>query len=384
MERGTFQMMKTVNKTIILNKIRMAKRISRAAIAKETKLTPPTVSSIVKELIEEGIVQESSLGISNGGRKPMTLLINHDRYYMIGIDAGPITIDGILTNLSGKVIARESKPLYMVKENDQFLTILKRVIGSLLQYVNNTDEVYGIGVAMQGAVELETGTALVAPNLGLRNIPIKEELEKDFDIPVKVENDARAMAIGESWFGKDDSYKNIMAINIGRGVGAGIVINGKLYHGTRDLAGEVGHMTIDINGEVCDCGNRGCLQAYITGSAIVRRIIKLGHGKPIETGEDVFRLAEQGDKNAIDVFRETGKIIGVGLTNLIHVVNPEMIILGGGVMKAEKFILPSVQETINAHALTENAKSTKVVVTQLGDDATLLGAVALLLVEVFY
>ncbi|MDY0394571.1 ROK family transcriptional regulator [Virgibacillus halophilus] len=384
MERGTFQMMKTVNRTIILNKIRTSKTISRAAIAKLTKLTPPTVSSIVKELIEEGIVQESSLGASSGGRKPMTLLINHDRFYIIGIDAGPITIDGIVTNLSGKIIARESQSLSNVKNNDQFLHTLKSVIVSLLEAVDNTEKVFGIGIAMQGAVDLKTGTALVAPNLGLRDIPIKEELEKNFDIPVKVENDARAMAIGESWFGNDDSYKNIMAINIGRGVGAGIVIDGKLYHGTRDLAGEVGHMTIDINGEVCDCGNKGCLQAYITGPAIVKRILKLEHNESIETGEDVFRLAEAGDTTALRVFQETGRIIGVGLTNLIHVVNPEMIILGGGVMKAEKFILPSVQETIIAHALTENAKSTKVAVTHLGDDATLLGAVALLLVEVFY
>jgi N-acetylglucosamine repressor len=252
MRQGSFQWMKSVNKSIILNKIRTNAPISRAQIAKETKLTPPTVSSNVKELIEQGIVKESVLGESQGGRKPTMLLINHQAFYVIGVDAGPEIIECILSDLSGRVIKRSSSKLTTPITNDQFLSILKDCIHNCLQSSLSTmEKVIGIGVAMHGVVEVETGISLFAPLLRLTNIPIREELEKEFGLEIKVENDARAMALGESWFGDHGELDSMLAVNIGRGVGAGLVIDGKLYHGAYNIAGEVGHMTIDLRGDIC-------------------------------------------------------------------------------------------------------------------------------------
>lgn len=378
MQRGTFQLMKSVNKSIILNKVRTAEPISRAQIAKETKLTPPTVSSIVKELLEEGIIRESSLGESQGGRKPTMLHINLDAFYVIGVDAGPQRVTSILTDLAGNIIHRADKQLFTPITNEQFMKILKDAIRETIEASNREKrEMVGIGVAMHGVVNVETGTSLIAPNLNLKNIPIKEELEKEFELDIKVENDARAMALGESWFGGHASA-SMVAVNIGHGVGAGLVINEKLYHGVRDIAGEIGHMTIDLHGPRCTCGNTGCLQAFVSGPAIAARSRKEGL-----TGEDIAKLAKSGDKEATALLEETGKLIGIGLVNLIHLVNPEKIVLGGGVMKSEKFILPAIKETISSRGLTQDAKETNVSVTKLGDHATLLGAVALLLVELF-
>ncbi|AVR00412.1 sugar kinase [Oceanobacillus iheyensis] len=378
MQRGTFQLMKSVNKSIILNKVRTAESISRAQIAKETKLTPPTVSSIVKELLEEGIIRESSLGESQGGRKPTMLHINLDAFYVIGVDAGPQRVTSILTDLAGNIIHRADKHLFTPITNEQFMEILKDAIRGTIEAANREKrEMVGIGVAMHGVVNVETGTSLIAPNLNLKNIPIKEELEKEFKLDVKVENDARAMALGESWFGGHASA-SMVAVNIGHGVGAGLVINEKLYHGDRDIAGEIGHMTIDLHGPTCTCGNTGCLQAFVSGPAIAVRAPKEGL-----TGEDIAKLAKSGDQEATALLEETGKLIGIGLVNLIHLVNPEKIVLGGGVMKSEKFILPAIKEIISARGLTQDAKETNVSVTKLGDHATLLGAVALLLVELF-
>ncbi|MCG3418107.1 ROK family transcriptional regulator [Oceanobacillus jordanicus] len=378
MQRGTFQLMKSVNKSIILNKVRTAEPISRAQIAKETKLTPPTVSSIVKELLEEGIIRESSLGESQGGRKPTMLHINLDAFYVIGVDAGPQRVTSILTDLAGNIIHRADKELFTPITNEQFMGVLKDTISETIEASNREKrEMVGIGVAMHGVVNVETGTSLIAPNLNLKNIPIKEELEKEFELDVKVENDARAMALGESWFGGHGSA-SMVAVNIGHGVGAGLVINEKLYHGDRDIAGEIGHMTIDLHGPTCTCGNTGCLQAFVSGPAIAARAQKEGL-----TGEDIAKLAKSGDQEATSLLEETGKLIGIGLVNLIHLVNPEKIVLGGGVMKSEKFILPAIKETISARGLTQDAKETNVSVTKLGDHATLLGAVALLLVELF-
>ncbi len=153
-------------------------------------------------------------------------------------------------------------------------------------------------------------------------------------LEVKVENDARAMALGESWFGDQGEVDSMLAVNIGRGVGAGLVIDGKLYHGAQDIAGEVGHMTIDLHGEICECGNRGCLQTFITGPAIARRAMKgiVAHD-PI-TAEKVYELAISGNEEFATILKETGRVIGIGLTNLIHIINPEKIVLGGGVTKA--------------------------------------------------
>lgn len=387
MRRGTFKLMKSVNKSIILNMIRTSQPVSRAQIAKKSKLTPPTVSSIVKELIAQGIVKESELGKSSGGRKPTMLYINNDAFYIIGVDAGPQAVRCILTDLSGQVYEKTSCRLEFPITNDQFLNVLIENIHSILKSTTVTSEkILGIGVAMHGVVEAESGTSLIAPNLKLKNIPIKARLEEEFDLPIKVENDARAMALGESWLGGHGSSNSMVAVNIGHGVGAGIVSNGKLFHGASGLAGEFGHMTIDMNGRVCECGNRGCLQTVISGEGIVKRALeKIEYKGKLNTltAETIFERAQNNDETSIAVLKETGEMIGIGLTNLIHILNPGKVVLGGGVMKSRDYILPSIKKTIEERALTPQAKETEVTVTTLGKDATLLGAVSLLLRELF-
>ena len=280
---------------------------------------------------------------------------------------------------------RTSSPLNKPITNERFLSILKDNIYTILKSTEiSHDQIIGIGIAMHGVVDIETGTSLVAPILNLRNIPIKDVLEEEFNITIKVENDARAMALGESWFGGHGEAESMVAVNIGRGVGAGVVMNGKLYHGAQGIAGEFGHMTIDMNGTICDCGNRGCLQTFVSGAAIAERAGKqINQSKVTLTGKEVFEYAQKGNPLYRDVLHETGKVIGIGLTNLIHLLNPQKIVLGGGVMKSEEFIMPAILETIQQRVLTTEARKTEVIVTQLGDDATLLGAVSLLLVELF-
>jgi len=379
MRQGSFQWMKSVNKSMILNKIRKEGPISRAQIARETSLTPPTVSSSVKELIEQKIVEESDLGQSQGGRKPTMLVINNQAFAIVGVDAGPESIECIVADLAGKVLKRSATKLPLPITGQEFIAALKKCIEGVLE---TNEPVIGIGVAMHGVVDVATGTSLYAPNLGLSNIPIKEELEKAFGLEVKVENDARAMALGEYWFGNHGELASMLAVNIGSGVGAGLIIDGKLYHGSSDIAGEIGHMTIDLNGEICECGNRGCLQTFVTGPAIARKVTGRESKNPL-TAENVFDQAIGGNEEFAAILEESGRAMGVGLTNLIHIVNPEKIILGGGVSKAERFILPAIRETIEASALTPAASRTTVEVSKLGDDATLIGAITLLLVDVF-
>lgn len=381
MRHGSFQWMKSMNKSIILNKIRKDGPISRAQIARETNLTPPTVSSNVKELLEQKIVEERDVGESQGGRKPTMLVINDQAFCIIGVDAGPENIKCIVSDLAGKILKRSEIKLELPVDNTQFIDALKKGISMCLDGIPKSEnEVIGIGIAMHGVVDVEKGMSLYAPNLGLSDIPIKEELEKAFGLEVKVENDARAMALGEFWFGNHGDVKSMLAVNIGRGVGAGLIIDGKLYHGSSDIAGEIGHMTIDLHGEICECGNRGCLQTFVTGPAIARKV--KAQANPL-TAETIYELAVGGNEDYANILAESGRAMGIGLTNLIHIINPEKIVLGGGVSKAEKFLLPAIRETIEKSALTASASRTRVEVTKLGDDATLIGAITLLLVDVF-
>ncbi|MCR2823006.1 ROK family transcriptional regulator [Lederbergia panacisoli] len=395
MKKGSFQWMKSLNRTIILNKIRTDGPISRAQIAKETKLTPPTVSSLVLELIDKELVIESEQGESVGGRKPTLLVINSERFYIIGLDVGAKKIRAILIDLSGKAIDKTQTPIPSSISNEDLLTLIKGTISNLTS-THEAKEVIGIGVGMHGAVDVETGTSLFAPGLHLRDIPIKKTLEEEFDVPVKIDNDVRAMAFGEYWFMEEKKDENIVTVNIGNGVGAGIVLNGRIFHGKYDLAGEIGHMTIDLNGNPCSCGNIGCWQTLISGPAIAEIAVKQlelhsdgilfkmaeGDLTKIE-GKTVFEGAIAGDALSKKILEKTGEYIGIGLTNLIHILNPAKIIIGGGVANASPFILPKIKETILQRGLTSQAKTTPIYCSKLGSYGTAIGACALILGEIF-
>ncbi|WP_053217934.1 ROK family transcriptional regulator [Virgibacillus senegalensis] len=397
MQRGSFQWMKTLNKSIILNKIRTSGPISRAQIAKDIQLTPPTVSSIVKELIQQGIVRESAQGTSQGGRKPTMLIINSTEFYVIGIDAGPRTVKFVLADLSGGIKDEQITPVNRGITTQQFIHTLNEGVQRLISAQKPlADKIVGIGVAMHGVVKVEEGISEFAPNLDLHDVAIKRELEKVFDYEVKVENDARAMALGEAWFGSSSGVKSMLALNIGSGIGAGLMIDGKLFHGEYDLAGEIGHMTLDLHGERCTCGNKGCLQTVASGPALekrARRLVKEGKaaglaslagGKPEQiTGELIYQAAVQGDEDSKSILEETGTYIGIGLTNLIHIINPSKIVIGGGVSNAGDMILLPIKHTIEERALTAEAKQTEIAISPLKENATALGAVALMLTELF-
>lgn len=396
MKKGSFQWMKSLNRAIILNKIRTDGPISRAKIAKETKLTPPTVSSLVNELIETELIIESVLGESLGGRKPTMLIINSKRFHIVGVDIGPKMIRTVLIDLAGDAIIKQQTAIPAPINKEDLLHLLKITITELLNE-HADKEVIGIGIGMHGAVDVNSGTSIFAPNLNLRDIPLKAELEAEFDILVKVDNDVRAMAFGEYWLMSGQTNENMVTVNIGHGVGAGIVINGQLFHGDHNLAGEIGHMTIDFSGgKLCSCGNHGCWQTLVSGPAIAEysiERIKETRATSLHTfmnnrvehldGKAVYEAALLGDKLAIEVLLQTGEYIGIGLTNVIHMLNPTKIIIGGGVSNASTFILPIIRETIAKRGLTKQAKETEILCSKQGIYGAAMGAAALVLGDIF-
>ena len=384
--RGSFQFMKSVNKKAVLNEIRLNGPISRANIAKETGLTPPTVTNIVKELIEEAFVKESHLGESSGGRKPTLLQLNEEGYYVIGVDAGSNTIEAAVCNLYGHTLLRFENEIPKAIDREKFLNIMKQTIKKLLEDETvQSNKIIGIGVAMHGVMNIEEGISYYSSNSGLENVPVKYELEKEFGYEVLLENNSRALALGEFWFGGFKHVDCFCGINVGRGVGSGLVVNGKLFHGPQYVAGEIGHTVISVNGRQCKCGNKGCLETFVSSESIVKRAKKQISQAPENlTAEDVYHYAVEGNKEYIHVLEETGYYLSIGLLNLINTINPDTIVLGGGVMKSAEFLMPIIMDNVRTKALTSKVRNeVNIFVGKLDDDATLLGAAALVFNEYF-
>ncbi|WP_027108553.1 ROK family transcriptional regulator [Lacticigenium naphthae] len=387
MDRGTFEMMKLANKRLILNSIRLNGPISRAKIAKQTKITPPTVSKIVKELIEEELVKESHLGESEGGRKPTLLLLKEDGYFVVSVDASSTHLRVMISNLVGEILIKKEISQSSSLSKEKFLKELVKKIREIIKTsAVDSEKILGIGVAMHGVVDIEQGTCLFSSDSGLKNIPIKESLEKELNLPVMVENNSRAMALGEFWFGKNKKGDSFSVINIGRGVGSGIITDGTLSRGAHDTAGEIGHTTISMHGRQCGCGNKGCLETYITGEGIVKTAREEIENIPSDISpEKIYQLAKQGETEYIQVLEKVGEYIGVGIVNYIHTVDPEVIVLGGGVLKSQEFLMPIIKKTITEKALTDKLKKgINLYVSDLGENMTLLGASVLFLKKLFH
>ncbi|MGC7872951.1 ROK family protein [Desulfosporosinus sp. SYSU MS00001] len=394
---GSFQGMKSLNKSTILNVVRQYGPISRARIAKLTKLTPPTVTNLVSELIESKLVIEGTLGESTGGRKPILLRINSSAFYVIGVYAGAKRLKAVTANLDGKIIEEFETRYAANQTREQFLQTLEKAVQNVIDKTHQQKESFlGIGVGMHGLVDPEQGLSLFAPHLNLRNLPIKSFLENRFQLPVEVENDVRAQALGESWFGKGVGIQNFICVHIGTGVGAGIIIDNKLYRGSSFTAGEIGHTTIDSNGPKCSCGNYGCLETLVGGAALARRAqqaIRLGkesileewvHGDLDEiSAEMLCKAAQNGDPVAAEVLGDTGRYLGIGLANLINILNPALIILSGGVSRAEHYLLNPLIDTLEKRALTKPANTVKIAISELGKNSIPIGAFTLVLYKLF-
>lgn len=389
--------MKTLNKSAILNVIRLHSPISRADIAKLTKLTPPTVTNLVGELIQSNLVVETDLGESTGGRKPILLRINSSAFYVVGVVAGSKRVKAVTTDLNGQVVHQVQNKYPANPSVEQFFQTLTCTITQIFQETDPKRDAYlGIGVGMHGLVDPNQGLSIFAPNLNLRNMALKSHLEQSFSLPVEVENDVRALAMGESWFGQGQGLADFICVHLGTGVGAGIILNNRLYRGATYTAGEIGHTTIDINGPKCSCGNYGCLESLAGGPALARRAqqsISLGKRSLIEDlvqgdpdkidGEIIYQAAQEGDTLAIEVLADTGRYLGIGIANLINTFNPSRIILSGGVARAGQFILEPLIDTVEKRSLTTPVEAVSIVISNLGGNAMAIGASTLLLQRLF-
>ena len=308
----------------------------------------------------------------------------------IGIDVGGTNVKIALVDKSGKIIYSNSVPTYAKMGYEYTVNNIKQAIKDLMKETNTTaKDIDGIGFDFPGQVDYKTCVVKLAPNIpGWVNVPIAQMIEEEFHIPTRIDNDVRCAALGEMKFGAGQGCENFVCITVGTGIGSGLVVNGQLVRGASNAAGEIGHIKLQMkDGLICGCGDTGCLEAYASGPSIVamaQDYIKGGKSTKFremaaaEGGEItpymVAKAAEAGDPVAKRIFAIVGEYIGIGLTSVINLLNPEKVIIGGGVAEAGDLLLDPIRKTIKERAMVVAGSAVEIVPAQLGNSAGVIGA----------
>jgi glucokinase len=274
---------------------------------------------------------------------------------------------------------------------DRIVGLIEGVVLDTIAETNSSRrDVIGVGVGAPGPLDREKGLVVVAPNLGWRNFPLRDRISDRLRLPVTLDNDANCATVGEWWQGAARGGTNVVGMTIGTGIGGGLIIDGKLFHGASDVAGEIGHTTIDLNGRHCKCGNYGCLEAYASGPAIATRarevlvreetaslLPSLVGGKlDAITAETVYKAAQQGDAVASEIVRDTARYLGAGIANLLNILNADVVVVAGGVTQAGDALFVPLRAEVRRRAFRPAVDATRIVAGELPGTAGVVGAVA--------
>ena len=318
--------------------------------------------------------------------------------WVIGVDLGGTNVSvGVLPNDGGDgdVIAMVTKPTEASKGAkyvvDKIVAMVNEAIRTVIdEHGGSKDDFAGIGIGSPGPLDRKTGTIINTPNLGWRNFPLRDLISNEVGLPAALDNDANCATYGEWWLGAGKDVNNLVGLTLGTGIGGGIVMGGKIYHGASDAAGEIGHMTIDSTGRKCNCGNYGCLEAYASGPNIAARAVE-----GIEAGAEtvlpdlvdgdldkitaatVYEGVVLGDAYANEVMKETAKFLGTGIANIVNVLNPEMVVITGGVTRAGDHLFVPLRAEVRKRAFKSAQEACEIVPAGLPGTAGVIGAIAM-------
>jgi len=393
---GDLKLIQELNRSIILKTIRHNGPISRSEIAKRNKISPTTVTAAVRKLLQQGLVCEDSVGVSSGGRKPILIRFSPESRFIIGVAITNSSIKIAKINLEAKVRKQKIFPIYNLM-GKSFVDYLLKSIGQFLEEYSDLTKCIGISIISPGIINVDKGIIYENTKLKLKNIPLKEMVEKRFKLKTWLENDANAIALAEKQFGAYRKFKNLVYVTIGDGVGAGIIVNGSIVRGCSGGTGEFGHTSIDRNGRYCDCGSRGCLENYINWPAIYSKVLssvaqgkhtmmlELAKGDINRITTSIFRYAlKKDDQLAKEIMEEISGYLATGIVNLINLLNPNIIIFGGKVAYDNHFLLSRVKKIVFKQAMDILTNKLKICSTSLGEDFRMIAAATIPLQEIFH
>jgi predicted NBD/HSP70 family sugar kinase len=361
--------------------------LSRADLAEMVNVTPGHVSFVIRQALNRGLLIENGLAPSNGGRPRILLHANPDFAKLIGVDIRRNRIGFVVTDFVGKVLTNKWLPTEAARGKDRLLVAVHEELKSQLAQHPN---IAAIGIAQSAIIDPHAGDVILWPMVeGWDETPLRRIFEDAYGLPTFVGNCVHAIAIAEERFGHAKGLRNFLLVNVGWGIGSALFIDGRLYNGRDGLAGELGHITVEENGERCSCGNQGCLELLSSASAIVRRVRsgleqrinsslnrKIGEKLDKLSVDAIVAAAKSGDRLAERVISEAGTHLGVALANIVNIMNPEKIILAGKVPQAAgEILLNPLLYSLRHRALRHAVKDLAVVVSQSGDEAAAVGMV---------
>jgi len=382
--------MRELNTSVVLNLIWQRGNISRADIAKETKLSRPTVSSVVADLLEGGWVRESGHGESSGGRRPIVLEFDYEARHIAGVVVSTDSLGITIHNLRTEVVARSENAL-SIKTKPKVLAerVAEGVRHTAGQGGIDWDGVIGIGVALPSPYDYVSGEVTSVEMMpGWRGVSFRVMLEETVRKPTEVDNNANLGAVAEKWWGAGQGADNLVYVMFGVGIGSGLIIGGEIYRGRAGSAGEIGHLTIDMNGPRCRCGRKGCLEAVADARAILKEASSaVASGEETSLREiraerklrieDIGMAAEAGDPLSRRILQKAGRYLGLALADLVNLLNPDLIVLdapGTGAV-----FLEAVREALHDYALPVACQSVEVAPADLDRDAVAMGAATMVL-----
>ncbi|WP_119070830.1 ROK family transcriptional regulator [Aggregatilinea lenta] len=380
------------NLTTILRTMKQTAPVSRAQLAALTQLNKTTVSSLVEELIGLGLIHETGLDTSGGGRPATLLELNPQAEHAIGVEIGDGFVLVVLCDLTGHIIWRGIVETEFKAAPDDVITQAFALVDKAVVISRSHGEVLlGLGVVLSGIVDVDAGVLRFSPGFQWHDIPVGQLFEDHIGLPVYVENNANAAAIGEHFFGAAHASADFIFILAGIGIGGGLFLNGDIYRGAVGMAGELGHANFMQGGNLpCRCGDRGCWETTANQMSLINRVrAALDAGQPsilhqiIEaTGQPlnfstIHDAADAGDAVALDALAETGMALGTGIAAIINIFNPGQVVIGGSMSRASEYLLPAIQAMIDQHALTQAREHVRVVVSEFGENAIAVGAATL-------
>lgn len=389
-QTGDHTLVRQMNLSVILHHLLERAPVSRATLAEMTKLNKATVSSLVRELIEYQIVREIGIESAGTGRPGVLLELNPGAGCIVSAEIGVDFISVILTNFAVEMKWQHREQTHPGMGQPAIMSRALSLMGEAIERGREAGSVFGLALGVPGLVDQANGTLLFAPNLGWRDVPLGLMLREAFNIPVFVNNEANMAALGEHYFGAAQEHEEVLYISAGVGLGGGIVRNGRLVGGRMGFAGEFGHMTMDPDGEPCNCGNRGCWETLVSQSALFRHVrlgiagdgqfsilSKMVNGDLNQLSVPiVVEAARGGDAIARRALDEVGRYLGIGIASLVNALNPELVVFGGILSVAGEFLLPVVEEELRRRTLYWPGHAVEVVLARHGPDACVLGGVA--------
>jgi len=308
--------------------------------------------------------------------------------YIVSVDLGGTNIRVALVDQNGKIIEKQEIPTRVAEGEKIVIRQMKELIRDVIKKSKMAvQQIMGIGIASPGPLDTKTGVIINTPNLGWKNVPLKDAIEEEFHLPTYVDNDGNLAALGEYWLGAGVKVNYLVCLTLGTGIGGGIIINGEIFHGATDAAGELGHVIVEPNGLRCGCGNYGCMEAYASGTGITKRTtqaIKEGAVTSITelvknqlekiTPLIVYQAATKGDELANHILNETARYLGIGIVSIVNVLNPQLVIIGGRVVQMGELLLNYIKDEVAKRAFLEPCKRIAIVPAKLGDDAGIIGA----------